>query len=288
MTEPFDAFRIERRPLQLEYDDFIRCNDQCFEDEPISEDRFIWHRSRAFWAVYVGNSLVGYGIVVASEKRRRIIRVAICPEHQGRTYGQRLLSTMIVHGLDAGCDEFTLSVRQDNPVEIHIYQKAGFRTVGEQYQYVVDLRDLVHQTASATQASSYTIAQIIDYDPESLPVRMRRWYEKHRCPDRQVLMFSQRGVGLVGFCRLNPEFPGCSPFEVWRSDYELNGLVILLDDYLRPDKKRLKLAFEDANLAEAADQAGHTLNYKLFEMSLGRSRAQRAAAHGGPNSCQGL
>lgn len=285
MTELSDESRIEYRPVQLEYRDFIRCNDQCFEDEPLSEDRFIWHRRRDFWAVYAGDSLIGYGIVVASEKKRRIIRVAICPEHRGRTYGQRLLSTMIAHGLDAGCDEFALSVQQDNPVAIHIYEKAGFRTVGEWYQYIVDVGSLENRAEHANRSSSYAIAPIVDYDPDSLPVGVRKWYDSHSYPNRQILVFSQRGVGFVGFCKLNPAFPGCSPFEVWQPDYDLNGLLVLLDGYLLPDKKRIRLTFEDAKLALAVEKAGHALNYRLFEMSLHRKKAQQMVAPDADRSC---
>lgn len=273
MTNPPEGFTVDYQPLRLEYRDFIRCNDLCFVDEPISEDEFKRYRSGDFWAAYAGNSLIGYGIMTASRNKRRIERIAICPEHRCKTYGQRLLSTMMEHGIDAGCEEFVLSVQQDNPVAIHIYKKAGFNIVSESCQYIVDVGNLANSAEHTNDAYSYEIAPIIEVDPESLPKGMQRWYDSYSYPNRQVLLFSQLEIGFIGFCRLNPDFPGCSPFEVWQQDFKLNELLILLDDYLVDDKRRIKLMFTNAQIAIAAEKEGYTLNYKLFEMSLNRRKA---------------
>ncbi len=51
---------------------------------------------------------------------------------------------------------------------------------------------------------------------------------------------------------------------------KINSILVLLDDYLIPGKRRIKLTFSDGTLAERLNEEGHTLNYKLFEMSMHR------------------
>ena len=199
-----EQISIKYRPLQLEYGEFARCNDQCFVDEPISQDEFAGHRGQGFWAVYAGRSLIGYGIAVDSGRTRRVKRIAICPEYRGRTFGQQLLATMVAHGVDEGCEEFVLSVQQNNPAAVHIYEKFGFSVVGESFQYIVDVAGLAKSAQHPEPANACTIVPITECAPESLPEGMERWREAYRYPDSQVLMFSRREVGFVGFCRLNP------------------------------------------------------------------------------------
>lgn len=263
---------IEYRPLCLKYRDFVRCNDSCFVDEPISEDEFERYRSQDFWAVYSGVSLVGYGILVGSGKRQRIKRIAIAPEHRNQAYGQQLLSAMMEHATDSGCEQLFLSVQQDNPAAIHIYEKHGFRIVGCSYQYLVDVEALA-ACAQATNTSPYRMAPIVEFAPKSLPARVERWCESYSYPDNQVFMFTQPEVGYVGFCRLNPHLPGCAPFEVWQPDVSINALLVLFDEHLLPGKKTMRLTFADPRLAETLEVAGYALNYQLFEMSCDQGRA---------------
>ncbi len=85
MAERPRRFSIEYRPPQLAYAEFIRCNDLCFADEPMSEGEFERHRSGNFWAAYMDDQLIGFGIATDSEKTRRIKRMAICSSSGSRT-----------------------------------------------------------------------------------------------------------------------------------------------------------------------------------------------------------
>lgn len=265
-------FSIEYRPLHLEYSAFIRCNDLCFADEPMSEGDFERYRSENFWAAHLGRELIGYGIATDAGTKWRIKRMAVDPGHRGSGFGQCLLSAMIQRGADAGCEALDLSVQQDNPAAIHIYEKAGFRTVGESYQYVVDIEKLKDDLEHTKDSGAYTVAPITQYDRDSLPGGVARWYDAYSYPGSQVLVFGQREVGHIGFCRLNPDFPGCSPFEIWQPDVRLGEILALLDDCLIPGKRRLKLTFADPSLAARSEEEGFRLNYKLFEMSMNPRR----------------
>ena len=111
------------------------------------------------------------------------------------------------------------------------------------------------------------------YDREPLPSGMAKWYGSYSYPGSQVLVFDQREVGHIGFCRLNPDFPGCSPLELWHQDVRLSEILVLLNDRLIPNKRKPKLTFSDAKLAARSEEEGYRLNYKLFEMSLDRKSA---------------
>ena len=256
------------RPADLTYAELARCNALCFEDEPISEASYARAVQGDYWGAYLKETLIGYGMLSRTDQGCFIRRLAICPEQQNQGYGQRLLAAMIRRAAEAGCASLTLSARQDNLPAVHIYRKAGFRAVGERFQYLVDVEALVANAPRMPGASRVKTVPIPMCAPESLPESARHWRELHSHPDNLVLLFRERRAGYVGFCRLNPTFPGCSPFEVWRQEIRIDELLLALYDHLLPGKRRLKLTFSDERLAQALDEAGYPLNYKLFEMSL--------------------
>ena len=70
----------------------------------------------------------------------------------------------------------------------------------------------------------------------------------------------------VGYCRLNPGFPGCFPFHLDRPQETLLPALQALAPYLHQDKIDLRLTFWDRTTAEVCGQAGLRLNYELLKM----------------------
>jgi ribosomal protein S18 acetylase RimI-like enzyme len=260
------APRIVFRPLDLRYREFAACNARCFANEPISEEEFRLYRRGDFWAIRSGGVLVGFGIMTRTGQRGHIKRVAVVAEHRGKGLGQALVAGMIARGRDLSCDVLRLSVEDDNASAIHIYHKAGFEVAGRAYQHVVDAekRDCVR----GRRVDGLSLTPITECDREGLPKKVLAWRDAHRPPDNLVLVLTARGEGYVGFCRLSPVFPGCSPLELDRPERDLGGFLTQLETFLPRDRRSVRLTCASDGIARAAESEGLALNYGLLEMEL--------------------
>ena len=68
---------------------------------------------------------------MTTEPSAQVLSIAVHPEHQGRGIGQKLLSKGIEHLEALGIRRIKLEVRPNNISALKIYEKFGFRTVGE-------------------------------------------------------------------------------------------------------------------------------------------------------------
>ena len=71
-----------------------------------------------------------------------LVKMAVAREHQGRGYGRLLLERLVESAKDAGIEQLTLDLRDDNFAAMSLYSSCGFREYGrlERFVAVGDLR----------------------------------------------------------------------------------------------------------------------------------------------------
>jgi len=79
----------------------------------------------------VKNKLLYFKFEMTTEPSAQVLSIAVHPEHQGKGIGQKLLFEGIKHIEALGINKIKLEVRPNNISAIKIYEKFGFRKVGE-------------------------------------------------------------------------------------------------------------------------------------------------------------
>lgn len=79
--------------------------------------------------------VVGSTCVWVVGDEAHLLRIATHPTLRGRGVGADLLADVLARAEGAGCRQVLLEVARRNRVAIALYEKAGFRTVGERKSY---------------------------------------------------------------------------------------------------------------------------------------------------------
>lgn len=82
-----------------------------------------------------GGRVIGYGGMWHVINEGHITNIAITPEEQGKGYGGRLMDEMISLAIEKEMIGITLEVRKSNSKAIEMYEKKGFKRVGERPGY---------------------------------------------------------------------------------------------------------------------------------------------------------
>lgn len=264
------TFQTLYRPKNLTHEIFKTIEAFCFPEEPIHDiKQFMQWITGDFWAVFDDNELIGYSYLKLKAELAWIARIAVLPNYRNKGIGSKLMEIMIDYSQRNNRPKIILNVRQDNSSAICLYRKYGFIKSDVRYQYIVPIKrflKLDHQ-------SSYKLAiavPITEVDASLIPPFSEEWRDLdsiHNPPDNYVLIFRSKRGEVVGYCRLNPDFPGCHPFVVERVTVNrLSDILFSLKPYLKAEKQELKLTFSDKDLADVCEQLNFKLHYKLFKM----------------------
>lgn len=82
-----------------------------------------------------GNALV---LFRAGARLARLYSIVVAPEARGRGTGERLLRRVERESRARGAGELALEVRQDNAAAIAMYERRGYRRVGDKPAYYED------------------------------------------------------------------------------------------------------------------------------------------------------
>jgi len=94
---------------------------------------------RAHYFVYeVGGKLVGYCGFWLILDEGHITNLAIDPEERSRGYAQDMIAKFVGEAESLGAASLTLEVRSGNNPAIHVYEKAGFVSMGVRKGYYLD------------------------------------------------------------------------------------------------------------------------------------------------------
>jgi hypothetical protein len=176
------------------------------------------------------------------------------------------MQTMVDHYRRIGLSDMILYVLSDNRVAIRLYERFGFRTAESAFQFV--LADPLHQPPAPSTIRSVPINEVPRPAWPHFPPEWATLPEAHNPPEKYVFLFCDFASRVLGYCRLDPRFPGCFPFVLERPHENLAATLRSLREYLLPDKNVLKLTFSSGELADACTRLGLQLNYRLFKMSL--------------------
>jgi GNAT superfamily N-acetyltransferase len=259
------VIRIEYRPPALPVEAVRSLDAECFPAEPMDAQALTDAMQQDFWAAHDSDTLVGFACVLRRSDVSWLSRIGTATAHRGQGVATALMRTVVEHCRGVGLPEIVLYVRTDNAVAIRLYERFGFRAVESTYQFVLSNP---RESMEGRDTAGIVAVPIGEVPESSLPRFPREWAHiagMHRPPDAYVLIFRQ-GTESVGYCRLNPWFPGCFPFVVDRPSQRLMPALRSIREYLQPNKSILKLTVWDSGIAEACRLAGLELSYELLKM----------------------
>jgi GNAT superfamily N-acetyltransferase len=258
--------RVEYRPATLTFDVFHRLDAECFPHEPTDARAFASIVVQDFWAAWDGETLVGFAQVSRRPDVSWLSRIGTSGAHRRRGVAFALMQSALEHCREIGLPDTILYVQTDNPAAIRLYERFGFRAVESAYHFLLhDPRERLE----SEPAGEIRAVPISDASEASWPHFQREWAaiaQMHRPPDTYVLLFLQGAADTVGYCRLDPNFPGCFPFVLDRPSVDLMAALRSISGYLLPDKPILKLTTWDPAVADACSKAGLELSYELLKM----------------------
>jgi ribosomal protein S18 acetylase RimI-like enzyme len=94
----------------------------------------------------VGGEIAGYQISTATPMGGHLARLAVKPVFQGLGFGYALLDDLLVQFEQRGAHSVTVNTQHDNLASLALYEKAGFKRIGEEYP--------VYQYLSSTHSPS--------------------------------------------------------------------------------------------------------------------------------------
>jgi GNAT superfamily N-acetyltransferase len=253
----FHMFRITPGANHLDYETFYRLNEACFPHEPVSPHEYQAFKMAAFWTVTHQDQPVGYAVLSHREDRAHIRRIGIHPSYRRQGLGRRLMQTMLDKAGLLGATWIDLAVQQDNPAAIQLYRKFGFQVTGECIQFSLSIL--------SPAVPGYAAIPVDEYPGQE--ERIKNLAGSHVPPHRWVLVFVQ-GDTPLGFTRFSPDFPGCSPFELFSGApvEDILALVSTLGPYALLGKTTIKITTGNPQ-AIALFQAVHTSeNYSLYHL----------------------
>lgn len=80
-----------------------------------------------------GGQIVGYQISTATPVGGHLARLAVKPKFQGMGIGYGLLTDLLTQFELRGANSVTVNTQHDNLVSLALYEKAGFKRIGEEY-----------------------------------------------------------------------------------------------------------------------------------------------------------
>lgn len=86
-------------------------------------------------ALVGGNTLVGYFVAMQGVDEAHLLNITVAPEFQGQGYGVLMLDALTVWARSRNAQCLWLEVRVSNTRALHVYERFGYRRVGERKNY---------------------------------------------------------------------------------------------------------------------------------------------------------
>ncbi len=87
------------------------------------------------WGIQAGEVLAGYAIMTHAAGESHLLNLCVAPQWRRRGFGGILLTQCLRLAAGYGCDSMFLEVRPSNPAGQKLYERNGFRVVGERPGY---------------------------------------------------------------------------------------------------------------------------------------------------------
>ena len=138
---------IERMTM-ADVDDIAEVEKRCFE-RPWSRQSFVNEMENAhavYFAAKDGGRAIGYAGCWEVSGEGDITNVAVAPEYRRRGVASRLLDGLIKYAAEQEMELLTLEVRKSNIAAQRLYEKFGFKVIGERKRYYSDREDALIMT----------------------------------------------------------------------------------------------------------------------------------------------
>ena len=123
----------------------------CFTAYNLSLRQLQYHQQRGrtvFLVAEQGGRVVGEGIALVRHHKQsvsgRAYSLAVDPAHRGRRIGERLMREMLEQLRHRGVRRVYLEVEANNASAVHLYERLGFRGIGELPDYYGDGKHGLH------------------------------------------------------------------------------------------------------------------------------------------------
>jgi len=225
-----------------------KLNLSCFPDEPYDETFFKDMLKLHYWVVSVEHELVGFSYVKILEGDVHISRIAILKEYRRNRLGQKLVEEMEMFSSNMDSSKITLSVIKNNIPAITLYKKHQFVETGEKHQFSIDINEIIKNNEN-TSVEAINLSSPLETNG-------------HRFDIHFVLTSGE----IIGECKLDTNFPGCSHYYLINPESDLEASLASLGKYLNPEKNDLKIIFSDHKLMTTCMDNGYRLNSSLMKM----------------------
>lgn len=144
-TQNIDGVHV-RRAVNVDLDAMLVLETQSFSSDRLSRAQYRRHLdsdSALILVASIRHQLQGNAVLFFRRKSRkaRLYSLATLPEARGHGVGGALLDAVMHAASRRGCAALRLEVRKDNAAAIRLYERRGFRRIGEYARYYEDGAD---------------------------------------------------------------------------------------------------------------------------------------------------
>jgi len=241
-------YEIFKNPKNITLEQMEKLNLSCFPAEPYDETFFKDMLKLHYWVVAVEHELVGFSYVKILEGDVHLSKIAILKEYRRNRLGQKLFEEMEKFSSNMGSSKITLSVIKNNIPAITLYKKHQFVETGEKHQFSIDINDLIKKNEN-NPVEAINISSPLESNG-------------HRFDIQFVLTSGE----IIGECKLDTNFPGCSHYYLKNPEDHLEASLASLEKYLHPIQDELKIMFSDHQLLTKCKDNGYRLKSSLMKM----------------------
>ena len=138
MTDPIRSpVEVQFEPLLAPWLDVVVHIEQRAYDHPWSHTNFVdaLHSGYQAQMLVVNGTVLGYFVAMKGVDEVHLLNITVAPEHQRQGWARVMLDALAIWSRGQGAQWLWLEVRVSNWRAQQVYERYGFRRVGERKQY---------------------------------------------------------------------------------------------------------------------------------------------------------
>ena len=137
MSAVFNSIEARFEPLTDARLDEVMAIEQSAYAHPWSRGNFSDSVRSGYQAqlLVAGDTLLGYFVAMKGVDEVHLLNITVAPDHQGQGWGRVMLDALAIWSRGQGAQWLWLEVRVSNQRALQIYERHGYRRVGERKGY---------------------------------------------------------------------------------------------------------------------------------------------------------
>jgi ribosomal-protein-alanine N-acetyltransferase len=137
MSAVFKSIEADFQPLTLQRLDEIVAIERLAYEHPWTHGNFSDSIRSGYQAqmLTAGETVLGYFVAMKGVDEVHLLNITVAPAHQGQGWGRVMLDALAVWARGQGAQWLWLEVRASNLRAQRIYERHGYRRVGERKRY---------------------------------------------------------------------------------------------------------------------------------------------------------